>query len=396
MPATARRHVSSPRTRGSLIELRKIILRVLLWSLGIGAAVGVVAVLVGGDEIFARIIATAFATSGAALLLWPMANMIDHDDSRPAGIFGMMFVIVEFILVLTLVWVFETFLDHQFSERLFGSIWALLFTGLTAIVCLRLMAATGGRVAGIVGAALCAVVTVLFLGGVWIGGSFDDELFESGATLACYGALASLCLIGIGTNDRRHWRWVGVATAVLMAGALLKHIWFGGDSGPIGITLLTCTSFMAAYSNIILLIPLKQNQRWLRIGTMVAVAATLTLITVMVIAEDDWDIGDSIVARLIGATGIVGAFGTLALGVLARINRKVEVVVEDKQLTQITLRCPRCSKRQTLPIGKGACEQCRLVIEVRVSEPLCHGCGYNLSMSEADNCPECGTAIQSL
>jgi len=63
------------------------------------------------------------------------------------------------------------------------------------------------------------------------------------------------------------------------------------------------------------------------------------------------------------------------------------------ELKNITLRCPRCTKEQTLPLGEGACAECRLIIKTAIEVPACKQCGYDISMIRGEKCPECGAGI---
>ena len=79
---------------------------------------------------------------------------------------------------------------------------------------------------------------------------------------------------------------------------------------------------------------------------------------------------EEMLGRLAGATAIIAGCGTLALLILARINQRiVPVAAALADLHGVTLTCPRCRAKQTIPIGSGKCGACGLVIQVRVQEP---------------------------
>ena len=92
----------------------------------------------------------------------------------------------------------------------------------------------------------------------------------------------------------------------------------------------------------------------------------------------------------------MAACGTLALLVLARINRKVDVEPGSADLGEIPLVCPRCRKKQSLPVGNSICASCDLRISIREEEPRCAKCDYLLRGLMSDRCPECGTPIRLL
>lgn len=97
--------------------------------------------------------------------------------------------------------------------------------------------------------------------------------------------------------------------------------------------------------------------------------------------------------RLGAAGGILAACGSLAMAVLARLNRGVYVEESVTSLSDVELVCPRCRTKQKLPLGDSACAKCGLRINIRVEEPRCATCGYLLIGAVSDRCPECGTPV---
>ncbi len=104
---------------------------------------------------------------------------------------------------------------------------------------------------------------------------------------------------------------------------------------------------------------------------------------------------NDIFARLIGAISIATACATSAVGVLARINRGVDAEPGAFEMVNVSMSCPRCQKKQTLPLGDSRCGGCDLRIHIRVEEPRCTECGYLLYKLTSESCPECGTAIHA-
>ena len=99
-------------------------------------------------------------------------------------------------------------------------------------------------------------------------------------------------------------------------------------------------------------------------------------------------------SRCVGAAGILAGCGTLALVVLARLNRRVDYDPVSLDALEMVVFCPRCAKKQSIQIGQAECTQCALRIHVRVEEPRCPQCEYLLYRLTSDRCPECGALIK--
>jgi hypothetical protein len=150
-----------------------------------------------------------------------------------------------------------------------------------------------------------------------------------------------------------------------------------------------------AHANLALRIPLKSNQHWLATGAIIATVTTGVSLSAAAVPDDLFgNVRDAgLLYPLAAAAGIVACCGTLALLVLALLNRKVQTRAQPHDLRQITLQCPRCDRKQTLAIGDGVCAGCGLRIHTAVHEPRCPNCDYLLYGLSSDRCPECGTPI---
>ena len=175
---------------------------------------------------------------------------------------------------------------------------------------------------------------------------------------------------------------------------ILFRIWRGGGGYQALFTAIVALGAVPAHANLCLLVPLKPGQRWLALGTIGLGAMTAILIFAGVAM--DIHRGDSLLLRLAAATAIFAGCGSLALLVLARLNRgaNVEPGALPVELN-IALTCPRCQSKQSLPLGGAACSGCNLRIHITVEEPRCLQCGYLLYQLTSPQCPECGTAIQA-
>lgn len=391
------------------MPLRTVLLRVMLWSLGIAAVAGVLTVLVHGGETAWRVVGTAFTTALATGLMLPASTMMDHKKSRSAGLAGMAAVIVEFLLALALIWELPRHLwDVHWEDEIAGTMLVLGAAAIFVMIFLDLAKKPYAVLASRVGLFLALLTCGAWLLGIW-------ELcvcsvrplqeycrcqniwFETGGATAVCGILVLLCLIGHGTADRRPWCWAGIAASAVACAMWLINIWVGtrSDVGTVIFTALLGLAVVVAHANLSLMAPLAPHQRWVRASTIAAAVLTALLIDLIVI--DDLlfpvGVGADFLGRLAAAAGIVTACGTMALVVLARLNRKVDYEPLSPELTHITAVCPRCGKRQSICLGDSVCVACKLRISIRIEEPRCPQCGYLLYGLPSDRCPECGTVI---
>ena len=109
----------------------------------------------------------------------------------------------------------------------------------------------------------------------------------------------------------------------------------------------------------------------------------------------DLVIGQQWFARMVGASAVLVAAGTVAQPVLIRLGRSTEGTegaIRGRR-TPVTCRCPRCAAECALDANvDAACAACGLRIRVELEEPRC-GCGYLLYGLESIGCPECGAPV---
>jgi hypothetical protein len=365
----------------------------MLWSLGAAALLGAAAMLFLKSDVILRVVGTAGVTGVAAGLMILMTFFHDRPATRNAGLLGLAFVLAEALMTLALIWSADTKLQGAWIDALGFTMLFLAFTAPPAMLMLRAIETAASRVAGYVGTALCAVVFLTLLYPAWFDTSWNnwEKHLGTSLTLAGYGLLVCGSLVGFG-QDRRHWRWAGVAAAAVAAAMLLVAIWRPSGRGPEVFAVITTVAALVAHANLVLLVPLLPGQRWLAWATIAATVFCGAFIDALVIADLPNDTG--LLARAAGACGILSACGTLALAVLARMNRKVErAAVALAHVTTFSLTCPGCQRKHTLPTGWARCPTCGLIVHCRFEEPHCPQCDYNLYNLKSDRCPECGFAV---
>jgi len=370
--AASRSQVAVESLRTWALQFRRVCLRVMLWLLGAAAVFGVLSVLTASYDVVGRIAGTAALTAFAAGLLWPFSILMDRDAQRNVGMFGAASVIAIYFLVAPSIWD----VGHLGEEAaLAGLIVGLMMPA--GLVIMMLINTRVARIAGLVGMALYVCVLTCFLIALWYPGRWyhNDEWWETGFALAGFGSIALANLVGVATGDRRYWRWLGVLATMLGCGLCLWSVWSYELVDEKVIIVITSIAIAVAHANLTMLVPLKSGQVWLRIATICVVAITAVSLDLDLLLSASKGRQISVLARVALASGILSSCGTLALIILACLNRAVHHRTVEGQWTSIALSCPRCGKRQTISLEDAACCRCGLRIQVHVDEPSsCSGC----------------------
>jgi ribosomal protein L37E len=357
------------------MPLNKVVLRMMLWSLGLAAASGVLAALFGGGETVWRVVGTGFVTAFACAALLPFSVQIDREETRVAGLVGMAVVLIEYNLALVLIW--------KVAQILFGRDWqqplgkTMLFFGMaSALLALSYMLAgePHSRLAGSVGAGATILTFTAYMIAIWVPEPFLDaeKWWESGSALFLLGMLVLASLVGAGGPPRRTWRWVAVPAASMAFVLWMAGVWLGTRSawGTVLFSALMAVTVVIGHASLSLLVKLSNGQRWVRAGTIVAIVLTAAAIVLVIAGQEygDHAWGEGLLGRFVTAAGIAASCGSVTLIVLARMNRGVGGESSAVQLKRMTIVCPRCGKEQSIEIGESACAACKLSISVRVEE----------------------------
>jgi hypothetical protein len=383
------------------MPLRNVILRVMLWFLALSAITGVAAVFIQHGNFMWRILGTELCAAFACALFLPCITMIDQERTRASGMLGMVGTVLVFILVLALIWELPSMLlGVSWEDEVAGTTLVLGFAVLISMRLLTLTHQVAHAVTAWTGITVVILAASAFLVAIWSPHRLTSENWaKTAASLTTTGALAAICLLGLGNAPRRRWRWCGVAAAPIAGALWLHEIWIGSGS-DLGFAIfagLLALSAVVGYAIVVGFCTLRPTQSWFRTATIATAVATAALIELYIIQdrglirslEEFW------IGRWAAAFGIVTACGTLSLAVLERMNRRVNVDPGSVSITEITVVCPRCRKKQSLPIGDAVCLACNLRISTRVEEPRCATCDYLLFKLTSDRCPECGTPIET-
>jgi hypothetical protein len=380
---------------GFNMPLRSILLRVLFVSLALAAVFGAAGILFGSHDTIWRISATSVATALGALLLLVASPKVDKLAARPSALLAITLIVLEYLLTLMAIWEQGFFFSSSNNESLWLTILFIALVGIPAIGLMRMTRTALTAVAGSVGLALAVVELFMLLLIAWDQFPWTREFIaeELAGWLPPCALLIVGCLVGRGGGWWRAGRWLGAATAGLAYSLIAYGVIHDIHRGAQIVTYITCIAAALTYANVVLLCPLQPAQIWLRWLTIASGVATSLFVSASTyLGPYSNDVAD----RLAGACGIVAGCGLLALLVLARLNRRMLIAPNAMQdLREITLVCPVCKKKQTLPLGTAACADCRALIHIRIEDPKCATCGYSLLMLQSTVCPECGTPIET-
>jgi hypothetical protein len=380
--------------------LRRLILVLLLFALGVCAMAGMFAVFLSSPRHLEPVIGAAIAIGIAMGLLLPLTFLVDRPKFRMGGIGLMCVVALALICVLGLFlsdampWPARRTLEDMFLIGLgFTSLVALPAAG-----ALLLDSFAWARIA--VRCFAVAGVISLILGGVAgatvrIYPTSISEQFAMGAVLtAVLGLLAALLLVNVGQGDRRYFRFPALAvvgvTALLTFFQVVSKFRLGPAWNSVYGILWVIIGF-CAHLNLLLMARTKPAFAWLR-GLTIGASIVCGTFVVIAVFHDDTET----IVGLILAPGIASLCGSLALVALTLMNRRFDYRADATPsglLKEIQLTCPRCSKSQTLPLGDSLCSQCGLKFSIQATEPQCLQCGYLLYGLSTPRCPECGAAV---
>jgi hypothetical protein len=359
------------------MPMRKLLLRAMLWSLGLAAAAGVLAVFSGGDEIVWRVVGTGFVTALACGLLLPFSPMFDQEKTRAVGLSGLAVVLVEFLLALTLIW--------EVPQLLFGLQWeeklalTMVFFALAAVLlafALKLADRPHSGLAGSVGVGATAVTFGTFMIAVWVPEPLieDARWWESGSAVFTIGLLVFLGLVAAGAEPRRPWRWLAPPAGAVALALWMSNVWLGTESavGTVMFSVLVSVTAVVGHANLCFLVKIPSARGWLRGGAIGAAILTAIFVDLVILNQEyatiAWD--GELLGRLAAAAGIAAGCGTMALLVLARFSRGAAGETPVVGLNEMRVVCPRCGKKQSIDIGDSRCTKCGLRISIRVEEPL--------------------------
>jgi hypothetical protein len=336
-------------------------LKVMLWSLGVAVVFGVFAALTASFHIVGRVAATAVLTSVVAAILWRLAGKVESQMPVVSRIMDVACV-VFFLFANCGIWSIGD------EDKMWGTAFASLCAGGLAASGFWQTQFTKFKLTGYIIAACAGPALVCWLLSIWWSDSFSQKLFLIGVALVCWAAPAALSLAGWTPDDRRIWRWVGVAAAGFALIISIHGIVSDGTEVHAKIlTALGSVSVVVVHANLVLLAPLQGLHRWLRVGIIGTVAFCAACVSWVVFIEAS---GEGLLIRLTVASAILSSGGTIAIAFLGKRNAtragRVSLPTATSPFSSVTLQCPKCGSQQTLPVGPSHCKSCGLGFRIEV------------------------------
>ncbi len=353
---------------------QKLLFKTMLWSLGVAAVMGVAAVLTASLDVVWRVAGTAFLTSAVSAFLWQAAVRLEQSELATKIAQGG--AILFYLFALCGIW--------EIGDE--GKMWG------TACICLGILTvASGGwalqrqveyRHTGLVAAVASIVAGVCWLYGIW-SDQFDGNMVLTGFAIAGWSAAAAVCLVGLGTEPARHWRWIGAVAAaggfVLSEFAIYQYRgeeWVGDWTFVIGSVVAVVIHAVLCYGT-----RSAPPTLTIRLVAIVSTIVTALLADIIVLQQIE---GDHFVLRLAIAAAIVASTSTIAtafiiqrhwrqskLDAAAPGNSPGTGIGQAAEFKTLRIECPQCSKLSALSVGTSTCPHCglRFKIEVYASAP---------------------------
>jgi len=385
------------------MSIRKFLLLVMLAALGLAALAGVAGVLLASGDTLWRVTGTAIATAVAAGLLLPVSLLVDRPKLRAAGLAGMATLVMTWLLVNAAIWIEALTSYWRFLENMLMALGATIAFGIAATIALLFVSLKSCRAAVILlSASLGALLLMAYTGAAVenVSNRAGEKIYAISWVLSATATFVALIIVNIGLDRRLILRIPAILATLVATTIAVTGIITGSDDDFWGRIMIVGFALGGggAFANLCLQGKLPASQAWLRWATIAAAGLCVVCISGYALSYIPYSYtGHNVIEEYFGrgitASSILAGCGALALIVLARINRRVDATSETFVAQNITLFCPRCSKKQDLPLGDAACNACGLRISTRVEEPRCATCGYLLYKLTSDRCPECGTPV---
>ncbi len=378
------------------MNYRVIAIRVLYYSLALGALSGIAAVFVPtNSSILARLLGTAIATGFSAGFMLLAVRSLENPKTRPLGTTIGIIICIVLPLIYAVIWLDAiSSVPNTVIEHFAMTAMIVFFCGIPLSLGAAFLTHERWKPSGYFLLSCWALLILFWIFDIWRGGFGTYNYVEAIAIpLAWSSPVAGLLLV----------RWPrSILPLVLLAFSCVLWQWYGAtvDNWEEYATPLAIIFIMAwppCTLAISFLLQLRQEAIAMRKFELAAISiASLAIALIFAFAWTDLtNIPSDILLRFAIASSILGGTSVLALFITQVLRMSMYVAGSSVPLHAI---CPRCEDKINLPQGKSACPTCNLHFKILFESPYCKVCAYDITGTDKKVCPECGepVAVSSL
>lgn len=340
----------------------------MLSSLGVAGVLSVVAVLTASLSVVWQVAATAVLTALSIGFL--LQASVQLGKSSLGVKIAQLGAILSYLFMICGTW---RIINPEYS---WGTAFVCIGCFTVAAIGLSVHSQPNYRYTGIAAVVASSVSGVLWLVGIWFA-RYDPQIMASGLAISGWGAAAAVCLLGAGTEQVRHWGWIGFAAAAIgwllsqyaiyqkiNVEAVSDYLFVLGSVVVVVIHSVLCYSSRAA--------PPKLTIRPVAIIFTIITALLCDAIVLLNVK------GDQILLRLTIASAILASTSTIITTFIIQKNWRQSLLIPNavglskNQLGQIAefnalvITCPQCLQPASIAIGNSKCPHCALRFQIEI------------------------------
>ncbi len=378
------------------MNLRAVIVRTLLVSLGATAACAVMAIFADGAQWGWQLTGSAAVLAGGSALLTPIGRIGDSRSLPPVATAWASVIVLDTMVAILGIW---GAIPNRFQEGVVVTALVLVAWLVMALPGLGFLGGSRQRAAGwalVVGATLACAWWAAIGWGV----RADDG--ERGWVMGCAGLL--LCGAALHSHEKRLGALDGVERLLGGGLTILAAVWWfatlpgRGSIAAVnhqmiagGIVVSTLAVLITAHrvSQLLSGPPMRHVLHLATLGCIGALGFVLASAAWSNWPARGWMASAAASFGVLSGTGLLGSLIVHLFARGAAMKRKPLGEVQS-----VRVECPTCGLRQPVVPGASNCGRCRLGFFVALELTNCAACGYSLAgLPAGASCPECGAML---